>query len=78
MMADKLYVFFYFMLSSTSVVLSLYACLTKAHNFWVFYGVLFFCAGCFFCFLAVSRIMDILDFLCVSTLEQLRKEQPNE
>ena len=75
MMADKLYVFFYFMISSISVALSLYVCLIRADNLWVFYGVLFFCASCFFCFLAVSRVMDILDFLCVSTLERLRKEQ---
>lgn len=73
MLADKLYVFFYFMLSSASIAMSLCICFTKYKDFWVFYAVLFFCAGCFFCFLAVSRIMDLLDFLYVSTLEQLRK-----
>ncbi len=75
MIADKLYVFFYFILSSVSIAISLYVCSTKYEQFWVFYAVLFFCSGCFFCFLAVSRIMDILNFLCVGTLEQLRKEQ---
>lgn len=75
MIADKLYVFFYFVLSSVAIAISLYVCFTQDNQFWIFYAGLFFCGGCMFCFLAVSRIMDILDFLCVGTLEQLRKEQ---
>ena len=42
MIADKLYVFFYFVLSSVAIAISLYVCFTQDNQFWIFYAGLFF------------------------------------